>query len=271
VICRPFGQQSNGNPTAAPCAYTDAVSSRPVAPVPGRALALAAIAVLACLLPITTAAARAEFVPAEGGVAGGRVLNQPLEYPVFRLVVPFRTQKDGSRWQTSNCGPATLGMIFDAFGVVDQATDDLRFRAHTYQGTVGMRTGTGLEHVAHVAEDFGVRAQGLYAADGSFRRWDVADVDAELRIGHPVMPLVRLYLVPGYEGLAPRWGHYILLTGLAPAGFYFSDSLKTDPAAGVSGVISKAQLAGAMGASHIPGQAVAFAGPRELPVWLPDR
>lgn len=194
-----------------------------------------------------------------------------LDSPVFRLVVPFRTQKDGSPWQGSNCGPATLGMILEGYGIAGQSTDDLRFRAHTYQGTVGWRTGTALEHVAHVAEDFGVRTFGLYGSDGAFRYWQISDIVSELREGHPVMPLIRLYLLPGYEGMSTRWGHYILLTGLAPDGFYFSDSLKTDPTAGTSGVITEHQLAAAIAGSQIPGQAVAFAGPRDLDVWLPGR
>ena len=198
-----------------------------------------------------------------------RPAGQRLDGPNFRLLVPFRTQKDGGRWQTSNCGPATLGMILDGFGILDQATDELRVRAHTYQGTLGMRTGTGLDHVAHVGEDLGILTHGLYAGDGSFRRWEVSDVIQELRSGRPGMPLVRLYLVPGYEAMAPRWGHYILLTGIGPEGFYFSDSLKTDPSEGTSGVISELQLVSAMAGSHIPGQAVSFSGPRPLPVWQP--
>jgi hypothetical protein len=160
-------------------------------------------------------------------------------------------------------------MILDGFGILDQATDDLRVRAHTYQGTLGMRTGTGLDHVARVGEDLGIKTHGLYGPDGAFRRWEISEIVAELRQGRPVMPLVRLYLVPGYEGMAPRWGHYILLTGLGPDGFYFSDSLKTDAEAGSSGVISERQLTSAMSASHIPGQAVAFSGPKLLPVWQP--
>jgi hypothetical protein len=160
-------------------------------------------------------------------------------------------------------------MLLDGYGIEGHETDDLRVRAHTYQGTVGMRTGTGLEHVAHVAEDLGLTAHGLYSPDGSFRRWAVADVIAELRQGRPVMPLVRLYQVPGYEGMAPRWGHYILLTGVAPGGFFFSDSLKTDAALGTTAIMSEGQLAAALANSHIPGQAVAFAGPRALAVWQP--
>ena len=184
----------------------------------------------------------------------------------FRLVVPFRTQKDGGRWQTSNCGPATLGMLLDGYGIGGHETDDLRVQMHTYQGTLGMRTGTGLEHVAHVAEDLGVRTHGLYNPDGSYRTWQAGDVEAELRQGRPVMPLVRLYLVPGYEALASRWGHYILLTGTTPDGFVFSDSLKTDPTPGTTGLISRQQLAVAIANSHIPGQAAAYSGPRDLPI-----
>ena len=263
-------------PGAAPRAYTEAVH---LAARINLAILVAVASMMAGLppppvraAPPATAAveraadnwaARAASDPAE------RTGDQRLDASAFRLLVPFRTQKDGGRWQTSNCGPATLGMILDGFGIADQATDDLRIRAHTYQGTLGMRTGTGLDHVARVGEDLGITTHGLYTADGAFRSWGIAEIVAELRQGRPVMPLVRLYLVPGYEGLAPRWGHYILLTGIGPDGFYFSDSLKTDASAGTSGVISERQLLGAMAASHIPGQAVAFSGPRPLPVWQP--
>src|SRR5690349_7092120 len=129
---------------------------------PVRATRIAQMLLLAAAMTFTTAAqpAAAQIAssrPAENASAtpdpAGTVGSVRIESPVFRLVVPFRTQKDGSRWQGSNCGPATLGMILDGFGIADQATDDLGFRAHTYQGTFGMRTGTGLEHVAHVAED----------------------------------------------------------------------------------------------------------------------
>ncbi len=214
--------------------------------------------------------ATAPYVPATTLNAEPSPVDPRFGSSELRLVVPFRTQKDGGKWQTSNCGPATLGMLLDGYGINGFETDDLRVRAHTYQGTVGMRTGTGLDHVAHVAEDLGLTAHGLYAPDGAFRRWDVADVTAELRQGRPVMPLVRLYQVPGYEGVAQRWGHYILLTGFAPGGFYFSDSLKTEARPGTTAIISEAQLTAAIASSHIPGQAVAFSGPLALAVWQPD-
>ena len=241
------------------------------------ALALAALGLAALALPAPAQAWEGAGLQAPEPTAVQDTAATPdapvqavaIEDADFRLAVPFRTQKDGGRWQTSNCGPAILGMILDGFGVSGQATDDLRFRAHTYQGTVGMRTGTALEHIAHVAEDFGVPTFGLYEAEGRFHAWTVDEIRAQLRAGRPVMPLVRLYLLPGYEGMAPRWGHYILLTGIAPGGFYFSDPLKTDPAAGTTGFIAEWQLRSAIENSHIPGQALAFSGPRDLPVWLP--
>ena len=224
--------------------------------------------------PSSAGAALREPVAGRAPLAERAIAAAPplIDAPMFRLEVPHRTQKDGGRWQISNCGPATLGMILDGFGIGDQATDDLRFRAHVYQGTVGARTGTALEHIAHVAEDFEIKTVGLYREDGRFQNWSVEEIRSQLRLGRPVMPLVRLYLLPGREGVGVRWGHYILLTGLTHDGFFYSDSLQTDPALGTLGTISAAQLEQAMQASHIPGQAVAFDGPALSPlkVWTPE-
>jgi Peptidase_C39 like family len=197
------------------------------------------------------------------------VVEPVIDAGAFRMAVPFRTQKDGTPWQGSNCGPAVLGMILDGFGQTGQSTDDLRFRAHTYQGTVGMRTGTALDHIAHVAEDLGVHAYGLYGADGSWRSWTVDDIREQLRLGRPVMPLVRLYLLPSYENSLPRWGHYILVTGMTENGFFYSDPLQLDAVNGTGGYMSADRLMRAMQGSHIPGQAVAFGGSAMLS-WSPS-
>ena len=107
------------------------------------------------------------------------------------MAMPFRTQKDGDRFQGSNCGPATLGMVLDAFGI-PRGNGDLRLLSHTYQGTVGARTGTALQHMAHVAADFGLEPIGLYQQpngdypkDG-FARWTVDDIRDEVLAGRPV-------------------------------------------------------------------------------------
>jgi len=218
-----------------------------------------------------------EWSPSRPSIAAQTVNVPPvrsaayIDAAIFRLDVPFRTQKDGGRWQTSNCGPAVLGMVLDAFRISGQTTDDLRFRGHTYQGTVGMRTGTALQHIAHVAEDLGVRTTGLYNEAGQFNAWSIDDIRGQLRLGHPVMPLVRLYLLPGNEGAGTRWGHYILLTGLTEDGFLYNDPLQTSDAAGLGRYIPAWQLAQAIANSHIPGQAVAFGV--DLPLlsyWTPS-
>ena len=202
--------------------------------------------------------------PSQALIAGARASAAApstwIDTPAFRLDVPFRTQKDGGRWQTSNCGPAALGMVLDGFGLTGQATDDLRFRSHTYQGTVGARTGTALQHIARVAEDFGVPTTGLYSATGEYNHWSIEDIRGQLRQGRPVMPLVRLYLLPGNEGVGTRWGHYILLTGISEDGFFYNDPLKPNAADGLGRHISAYQLELAIENSHIPGQAVAFGG-----------
>jgi hypothetical protein len=195
-------------------------------------------------------------------------IEPAIDVAAFRITVPFRTQKDGSAWQGSNCGPAILGMILDGFGLTGQSTDDLRFRAHTYQGTVGMRTGTALDHIAHVAEDFGVRTYGLYGGNGQWRSWGVDDIREQLKMGRPVVPLVRLYLLPTYENSLPRWGHYVLITGMNEEGFFYSDPLQLDARSGTGGYMSADRLMRAMHASHIPGQAVAFGGSTMLS-WHP--
>lgn len=192
--------------------------------------------------------------------------TERIEHAAFRLELPHRAQKDGSPWQGSNCGPAVLGMVLDGFGLVGQSTDDLRFRSHTYQGTVGMRTGTALPPIARVAEDFGLQTFGLYADGGRFQTWSLDDIKEQLRLGRPVMTLVRLNLVPSYEDRLPRWNHYILLTGLAADGFYYSDPLQTDALVGSTGTIAADGLERAMRLSNIPLHAVAF-GRSEPAPW----
>lgn len=242
---------------------------------------LATLAVVAWIQAATPSAQAGEHWPGEwspgrpnlalvDAMAPPRT-SRRIERDVFRLDVPFRTQKDGGPWQVSNCGPATLGMVLDAFGPAGQATDDLRYRAHWYQGTIGSRTGIALEHIAQVAGDLGVPTIGPYAEGGRFHAWSLDEIREQLRLGRPVMPLIRLYLLPGKENVGPRWGHYILLTGLADDGFYYNDSLQTDPAIGTTGWVPAAQLERAMYSSHFPGQALAFGGPEMPPlrVWTP--
>ena len=151
-------------------------------------------------------------------------------------------------------------MILEAFGN-NKGTDDLRYRSHTYQGTWGSYTGTGLEHLAHVAEDFGVPTRGLY--DGRrFRAWSVDELREELSQGHPVMMLVKYRMLPGHEGSRAGDDHYIVLWDLDGDKFVYNDPAFKRARDGQGRRISAAALAAATRSAIIPGQAVAFLPPK---------
>jgi hypothetical protein len=196
--------------------------------------------------------------PALAGAAPD-VADEPVA-PPGEVVVPWRTQLDGSRFAGANCGPASLGMVLEAFGTV-KGTDDLRYRSHTYQGTWGSYTGTALEHLARVAEDFGVPTRGLY--DGRrFRAWTTDELREELRQGHPVMILAKYRLLPGHEGSRASDDHYIVLWDLDGDKFVYNDPAFSRARDGQGRRISAAGLAAATRSAIIPGQAVAFLPPK---------
>jgi ABC-type bacteriocin/lantibiotic exporter with double-glycine peptidase domain len=172
--------------------------------------------------------------------------------------VPFRTQRDGSRFAGSNCGPAALAMVLEAYGLSFD-NDHLRYLSHTYQGTWDRRGGTALEHLAQVAEDFGVGAKGLYRGS-DFRRWTVAEVRAEVAAGHPVIVLVKYRLLPGREQSTVRYDHYVVLWDVTADGFVYNDPIYPEADEGFARRMSDAQLEAAMRPTMHPQQAVAFVG-----------
>jgi hypothetical protein len=184
----------------------------------------------------------------------------PAPVPRGKLAVPWHTQLDGSRFAGSNCGPASLAMILEAFGT-QQSVHDLRYRSHVYQGTWGSYTGTGLEHLARVAEDFGVPTRGLYEGR-RFRAWSVADLHEEVRQGHAVMVLVKYRLLPGHFGAPAGYDHYIVLWDLDGDDFVYNDPAFTRARDGHARRISPAALDQATRSAIIPRQAVAFLPPK---------
>jgi hypothetical protein len=180
--------------------------------------------------------------------------------PVARLArVPFHTQRDGSTYAGSNCGPAALGMVLAAWGI-GQDNDYLRYLTHTYQGTWGRRGGTALEHMAQVAEDFGIGTAGLYEGD-QFHQWSVVEVRAQVERGRPVIALVKYRLLPGRESSPVRYDHYVVLWDTTPTGFIYNDPIYPDAVEGYARFMTDAQLDAAMQPTLEPRQAVAFVGP----------
>jgi peptidase C39-like protein len=178
-----------------------------------------------------------------------------------RLVsVPvYRTQKDGSKYALSNCGPASLGMVLDAYGV-DRSTLELRELTHTYQGTWPNRGGTALQHMAHVAEDFFVPVHGLYEAPGSdeFHKWTIDEVVNQVGHGRWVIPLVRYGMLPGHETSGVRTGHYIVVYRNDGDGFDYDDPAYSPIEEGQGRWISREQLDRAMDPVLVPRQAMAL-------------
>ena len=176
------------------------------------------------------------------------------------LEPPYRTQLDDSIYARSDCGPAVLGMALAAYGI-DEDTLELRRLTHTFQGTwPAVRVGTALQHVAHVAADFGLVAYGLYDNDDgeTFHQWSVEDIAAGLSAGRLVIPLVRFGLLPGHEETGVRWGHYILLYAIQGDGFLYQDPAMRPIEAGRARWISREQLDQAMAPVWPPRQAVAL-------------
>jgi hypothetical protein len=214
--------------------------------------------VLALNEPTASLPAHPEPAPV-APVAADPVADEPAA-PTPRLAtLPFRTQRDGSRWAGSNCGPAALAMVLEAWGL-SYDNDYLRYLTHTYQGTWGRRGGTALEHMAQVADDFGVRTSGLYAGD-EFRRWRLADVRAEVAQGRPVIALVKYRLLPGRENSTVRFDHYVVLWDVTPNGFVYNDPIYPEAHEGYARFMTNAQLEAAMRPTLEPQQAVAFVGP----------
>ena len=176
------------------------------------------------------------------------------------LEPPYRTQLDDSIYAISDCGPAVLGMVLDDYGI-DQDTLELRHLTHTYQGTwPAVRVGTALQHIAHVAEDFGLSTYGLYEDPdaAAFHQWSVDELTAQVAEGRLVIPLVRFGLLPGHESTGVRWGHYILVYAVQGDGFLYQDPAVRPVEDGRARWISRDQLDSAMAPVWPPRQAVAF-------------
>lgn len=195
------------------------------------------------LASLLSPAADAQTTPAPGAAS-------------FHLAVPFRTQKDGDRFQGSNCGPAALGMVLEAFGMA-HTNSELRLLTHTYQGTVGARTGTALQHMARVGQDFGLTPIGLYEGQ-EFARWTIEDIRAELRAGRPVIALVKYRLLPGHEDSRFRADHYIVIHGMDGDEFLYHDPAFESPWEGAGRWIDATRLDEAMRPTFPRQQAVAF-------------
>ncbi|MDP8923590.1 MAG: C39 family peptidase [Chloroflexota bacterium] len=193
--------------------------------------------------------------PAERGVPWQRPFS-PFSSEV-RLEVPYRTQLDGSLSAASNCGPTSVGMALEAFGM-SVPTAQIRALAMRSMGIRDPFSGTTLESLRDAAENFGLQGLDL-KENGRYKRWTLEDVRAHLRAGHPVIPQLRYRLMPGREWLWVRYDHYVIITGFVGDEFIYNDPVTLNGKG--EGRMSSQQLLRAWMNSDAPGAAVAIARP----------
>lgn len=177
--------------------------------------------------------------------------------PISRLDVPYRTQLDGSISSASNCGPTSVSMAIESFGIY-VPTAQARALANRAMGVYDPFGGTTLESLKAVAETYGLQGLDLHD-NGRYKRWTLDDVRAHLRAGHPVIPQLRYRMMPGREWLWVGYDHYVVITGMVGDDFVINDPI------GINGhgerVLTPAQLQRAWMNSDFPGAAVAIARP----------
>lgn len=140
----------------------------------------------------------------------------------FILNVPFRSQYDNSPYQYANCGPASLGMVLEAYGV-NVPNGQLRALADQIQGTSGYDDGVALDTLVAIAHQAGLKTVGLSTPDGHYRRWTMGDLILSVRHGYPVITLVHYASLPGHAGSSSTSDHYVVVVGVTPRGFVIND------------------------------------------------
>jgi len=176
---------------------------------------------------------------------------------VARLDVPYRTQLDGSISSAANCGPTSVSMAIESFGIY-VPTAQARALANRAMGVYDPFGGTTLESLRSVAEAYGLQGLDLFEND-KYRRWTLDDVREHLRAGHPVIPELRYRLMPGREWVWVSYDHYVVITGMVGDDFIINDPVGLDGHG--ERVLTAAQLSRAWMNSDYPGAAVAIARP----------
>jgi len=191
----------------------------------------------------------------------------PRAYPAIlaadvRLKVPYRTQLDGSDYAGANCGPTTLGMALEAFGV-NITPRVLRGEVLVTENFASddVDAGSFIWALERVASASGLRTYGLYDANGGYHRWSIDDVRASVRAGRPVIAQVVYRGLPGREESGYDGDHYVVITGLMGDNFIYNDPIggaEAREAPGWDRVMTSAELQRAMRASDRPYAYTAF-------------
>jgi hypothetical protein len=181
----------------------------------------------------------------------------------FILNVPYRSQYDGSLYQNSNCGPAALAMVLQAYGV-QASIEQIRSVADRLQGTTSYDSGIAIDYLQVIAQQTGLRTDGLTTSDGHYRKWSMADLIQEIRRGYPVITLVHYATLPDHRTSTSTSDHYVVVIGVTGDGFVVNDPAFTGDG-GARRLLRPDQLMNAWRDASIPDQAVAFLPPLGKP------
>lgn len=140
-----------------------------------------------------------------------------------RLDVPYRTQLDGSLSALSNCGPTSVAMVLEAFGI-SIPTAAARSLALLQMGISSPFSGTTLESLRSVAEGQGLVGLGLHE-NGRYHRWTLEEVRQHIRAGQPIIPQLRYRMMPGRGWTWTSTDHYVVISGVVGDDFIIDDPI----------------------------------------------
>ena len=136
---------------------------------------------------------------------------QATRMDISHVFVPYKSQADGGPWALANCGPTSLNMILETFGV-SMTPAEVRPKVLNAQGIFGNGTGTLLTALAKVAESNGLKALGLYEAKRSIAGQTMRFASICSR-ANGSSPRSTIAAFPGNEGVAYYADHYVVITG----------------------------------------------------------
>ncbi len=150
-------------------------------------------------------------------------------------------------------------MVLQAY-VIQATNEQIRAIANQLQGTTSYDAGVAIDYLQAIAQQAGLRTEGLTSSDGHYRKWSMADLIREVRSGYPVITLVHYATLPDHNGSPSTSDHYIVVIGVTSQGFVVNDPAFTGNG-GYQRLLRPAELISAWRDASIPEQAVAFLPP----------
>ena len=173
--------------------------------------------------------------------------------------VPLRSQYDSSPYQNANCGPASLAMVLQAYGL-NVPTERIRALSNQLQGTYDYDQGIALDYLVAIGRQAGLHEEGLYDSAGHYRQWAISDVIREVRAGNPVITLVHYNSLPQHQHESSLSDHYVVIVGVTSQGFLINDPASVGKA-GYRQLLTPPELIAAWNAASRHQQAAAFLPP----------